>query len=132
MHSKNIPIAMECIIRTISTDSAEVVAHFLVYPNGSVFVWVFGADDPSINDFHTAVPSKFSSVPSVSTKIGELESTGRALALKLTTKFQVPMVVSWNIDNHSPAVISAVETSLFHEIKNIQSNRVSRSPVVGA
>jgi len=86
-----------------------------------------------VNDFHAAVPSKFSSIPSVSTKVGDLESTGRSLSLKLAKKLQVPVVVSWNLDANSADVIAAVEASLFTEIKTIQANRsISRSPVVGA
>jgi len=85
-----------------------------------------------VPDFHTAVPSQFSSIPSVSTKVGELESTGRTLALKLAKKLNVPVIVSWNLESDSPEIIAAVETSLFKEIKIIQAKRSSHSPVIGA
>lgn len=123
---------MECVIRQISSDSAEVIAHFLLYPNGSIFVWVCAPDAPLISDFHAAVPDKFSNVPAVSTKIGELESTGRFLSLKLAKKLNAPAIVSWNCDAQSAESVSAIEARLFEEIKKIKANRVSHSPVVGA
>lgn len=85
-----------------------------------------------MEDFHTAVPSTFSSIPSVSTKVGEIESTGRSLALKLAKKLQVPVIVSWNLESDSPELVATVEASLFKEIKIIQANRSSCSPVIGA
>lgn len=132
VRSKNISPPMECAIRQFSSDSTEVVAHFLIYPNGSVFVWVFSADAPFISDFHAATPDKFSNVPAVTTKLGELESTGRFLSLKLAKKLKTPVMVSWSLDDRSPESVATIEARLFEEIKTLQGSRVSRSSVVGA
>jgi len=128
---------MECVINTVNTDTGDIVIHYLFYPNGSVFLWVFYASDPDFRDFHTAVPDKYSSIPAISTRIGETDSTGRFLAMKLSKKMGVPIIVSWSLPetvDASDQVALAVESRIFQDIKSKSSSSVSKhSPaVVGA
>ena len=125
-------VKMECVIKQFAVESTIVLAHFLLYGNGSIFVWVSSPDIPEISDFHAAVPDKYSYIPAVTTKVGEMESTGRLLALKLAKKLQVPVIVSWNIEVYSPEIVSSIEHRLFEEIKSAKTRTVTHSPVVGA
>lgn len=118
---------MECFAKTLETDSGEILLHFIRYPNNSMFVWVSRACSPEFDEFHVASPTMFSDVPAVSTRLGDAESRGRSVALRISKRIRVPVIVSWSIPEEYSAVFGLVEAEIFANLSS------SRSPsVVGA
>lgn len=110
---------MESFHRVLPTDTGNFLLHYIIYPNGTVFVWVADNKEISFDDFHVAVPDKFGSLPALSTRLGETDSRGRFTALRLSKRLGVQAVVSWSIDQND-------ETSRLIEneiLKDILQNR---------
>jgi hypothetical protein len=106
-----------------------------LYPNSSVFIWVSHTAEVDFNDFHAAVPDKYARIPAVSTRIGDSDSTGKYLAIKLTKKLNVPVVVSWSLPDTlgSSEIRTTIENQIFQDIKDISSKKQKPSPsVIGA
>lgn len=111
-------------MRTISTDIGEVLLNIVSYPNGSHFVWISRLDAPEFDDFHIASITEFSDIPSVSTRLGETDSLGRALSIKLARRFHVPSVVSWSLGVEFESVSQVVEKEVFRAILEKQSSHI--------
>lgn len=124
---------MECIIRHVDTAAGSVVIHTLVYPSGGVFVWILSAKDIALDDFHIATPDKYSKLPAMSSRMGDTESRGRGLALRISKKFGIQSIISWCIGDASSIGgegVKAVEASIFDTIHSVVS-KVSGSPQLG-
>ena len=119
---------MDCFSETVSTSLGDVLLHYLVYPNGSVFVWVSAAASTEFDDFHVAVPDKFSSLPAVSSRMGGYESSGRNVALRLSKKLQLPVIVSWSVPAEFEADTNLIESRIFSYMRH----RTNSQPVVEA
>jgi hypothetical protein len=115
---------MECIINKVSTSAGDAIIHCNVYPNGSVFLWVFSAGQVSAEDLHIATPDKYSALLALSSRIGDSESRGRGLALRLTKKMGIQCVVSWNIDaSVASDVVSTIESEMFNTVERVRVSR---------
>lgn len=88
---------MEVYQRIVSSEAGDILLHFIDYPNGSIFVWATTVQDLSFDDFHVAVPDKFARLPAVSTRMGDTDSIGRFVALRLSQRLKTPVVVSWSL-----------------------------------
>lgn len=111
---------MEAQSETIATDSGEVLIHMISYPNGSIFAWITLASDPKMDDFHISAITAFSEVPSVSTRLGETDSIGRSLSLKLARRLKAPCIVSWSLPSEFEAHSIQVETAVFRIAQNVK------------
>ena len=120
---------MDCFSRILSTTTGDVLLHYLIYPNKSVFVWASLTVSLDFDDFHVAVPDQFSQLPAVTSRMGGEASLGRSIAVRLSKKLERPVIVSWSIPEDIPIDASAIESEIFKDIRE----RRSRSPsVVGA
>jgi hypothetical protein len=88
---------MEVKSEVVPTDKGDVLVHLISYPNGSAFIWITLTSDPRFDDFHAAATTAFSDVPSVTTRLGETDSIGRTLSLKLAHRLKAPCIVSWSL-----------------------------------
>jgi hypothetical protein len=122
---------MDCVIKTVHTDAGDLTVHYLFYPNGSVFLWIFHNIEIDFSDFHTAVPDKYGSIPAISSRIGDSDSPGKYLAMKLSKKLNVPVVVSWSLPDSlaSTEMANEVESRIFQDIRDISKHSPS---VLGA
>ena len=119
---------MDCFTEVLATNTAEVLLHFLIYPNKSVFVWVSPTSSIQFDDFHVAVPDQFSNLPAVTSKLGENDSVGRHVALRLSKKLQVPVIVSWSLPEELGVDGGPIESKIFSAIQHRSHNPA----VVGA
>lgn len=116
---------MQTFIEKVSTELGDVIVHVIEYPNRSLFLWVTLSESPVFGDFHFAVQTEFSSIPAVTTRLGDAESTGRSVALRLSKKLGVPVIVSWNVsDDFTSEAAVSVESRVFSVLKNRTSPSV--------
>lgn len=108
---------METFVEKVTSGVGDVILHIIKYPNGSIFVWVTPEANPQFEDFHVATPTDFSSIPAVTTRIGDSESTGRFVALRLSKRLGVPVVVSWSLGDVVADEFSAIESEVFSILK---------------
>ena len=128
MRIKKFPNLMDIHIDKITTDFGDVLVHAISYPNRSLFLWIASSENPDFDDFHMATQTEFSSIPAVTTRLGDAESTGRNVALRLSKKLGVPVVVSWSLPDGFADVFASVESQVFSILKK---STLSRS-VLGA
>ena len=118
---------MDCFSRTITSSVGPVLTNFIIYGNGTIFIWVSDARSPVFDDFHVASPDKFGSLPSVTSKLGEMESPGRNFSLRLSKRFEIPCLVSWSLSAEvQPDVVREIEG----EISQVITQRKSSSSTV--
>ena len=116
---------MQTFIEKVTTELGDVVVHAIAYPNRSIFLWVTFSEGPVFGDFHFAVQTEFSSIPAVSTRLGDAESTGRSVAIRLSKKLGVPVIVSWNLpEDFSSETQVSVESRVFSILKSRSSPSV--------
>lgn len=107
---------METFHRIIPTPAGEALVHYVVYPNSSVFVWVTSANELDLDDLHIAVPDKFGRLPALTTRIGDQDSRGRFVALRLSKKLNIPVIVSWSLPE-SVDSDSLIESGIVNELQ---------------
>lgn len=111
---------MECIISDVN---GGITIHTLVYASGSVFVWISDPKDVALDDFHIATPDKYSKLPALSSRMGDTESRGRGLALRITKRFGIQCIVSWCIGDQASIggdIVKSVESKVFEVVESAQ------------
>lgn len=103
---------MDAIARTVSTELGEVLVNVFIYPNTSLLVWVSRVGEYSLDDFHAAAMTEYSEIPSVTTRLGESDSVGRSLSMKLTKRYGAPVMVSWSLGSEFEAVSVEIQKEI--------------------
>ncbi len=126
---------MECIIDRVETSAGDVIVHTLVYPSRSVIVWILSSRGASLDDLHIASPDKYSKLPALSSRMGDTESRGRGLALRISKKFGIQCIVSWCLGDEGAVggeIVKSVENKVFDTIQSLEAKKVrTTDPLVG-
>ncbi len=115
-------------MNTFSTSAGEICVNVLTYSNASIFVWVGIPGDVRFDDFHASAPSEYSEIPPVSTRLGETDSPGRALSLKLAKRFRSPVMISWCVPDEFMSASAEIED----RILSIVGRTSRQAALVGA
>ena len=80
----------------------------------------------AFDDFHAAALTEYSDVPSVSTRLGETDSLGRTLSMKLARRFKLPTIVSWSLPGEFDDFSSTIEREVISAILEKKPRSVVR------